>query len=287
MFDGVFEQELHADGHYQVVEARGVDVAFYAEVVAMTYLHHGYVVVGKGQFVGQGDLFLLLHDVAVGQGQLLEVAVGTVVVDSDEAVEGVERVEEEVGVYLVLEGVVSGTDVLGLYVLFFQHQLLTAGDVEEQEGDEYDGQGHKAVFDHADVEQGVDAPRGEDVDAQPPREEAVDEGYDQRSGDGPHKAAGGTLGEAGQAASGGVAEDVEAVEEEQEGDEQEVYEREYHLLGAERDDVAKTKIVDLQYACEYDARGRGHDDGVQHGERVFDAQGWQFLAKKGTIHCEV
>ncbi len=100
---------------------------------------------------------MLLHDVAVGEGQLLEVVVCAVVIVAYQSVEGVEGVEEEVWVDLFFEGVVAVLDIFGLCAFFFEEHSLMACEVVEEDGDEDCCECHEAVFDHADVDADINA----------------------------------------------------------------------------------------------------------------------------------
>ena len=115
VFDGVFDDELQAEGREVAVGERRVDVLVDAKcAIAVAHLHHADVVVGEEKFFGEGDGVVLLEDVAEGVGEAAKVSVSVGVVDADETVEGVEAVEEEVGRHLLDKSFVTDAHVFGL-----------------------------------------------------------------------------------------------------------------------------------------------------------------------------
>ena len=132
VLNGVFDKELEADGRHVEREVLGRDVFVDVKVVSVAYLHHVDVGVGEGKFLFKSYLLGVLHGIAEGGCELLEVVVGIVVVGADKAVEGVEGVEKEMGADLLLKGLVAGEDVFGLEVFVFENELLLTCDVIEE-----------------------------------------------------------------------------------------------------------------------------------------------------------
>lgn len=135
VLDGVFDKELEADGRHVEREVLGRDIFVDVKVVAVAYLHHIDIGVGEGKFLFESYFLGVLHRVAECGSKLLEVVVGVVIVGADEAVEGVEGVEKEMGAYLLLKGLIAGEDVFGLEVFVFEDKLLLAGDVVKEKRD--------------------------------------------------------------------------------------------------------------------------------------------------------
>ena len=118
----------------------------------MAYLHHVDIGVGELQLVGQRHLVLLLHRVAEGGGELLQVAVGSIGVEAYQSVEGVERVEEIMRRYLLLHGLVAVQEVLSLESLVLEHDALVLHDSAYEHRDEEGNQSRRHVGDEGDAE---------------------------------------------------------------------------------------------------------------------------------------
>ena len=266
VLDGVLDEQLEADGDDGHVEAAGVDMLGYLEVAAVADGHHVDVGLREFQLFAEGNVLGLPHDVAVGGGELVEVLVGFVVFEPDEAVEGVEGVEEEVGVDLVFERLVADEEVLGAEVLVFDFYLLAAGDVGEQHRDEEGGGGEDEVFGDVEPEEAV----VEGLVIYPDADGLRGTGAAQGDAEGAE-----TGGEEGLAAGPVALHDAE-VEDEEHPEEDEV---EHHLphdveAGAE-DVVVVVDVAQQEESGEDDASHHGEPKGIAGGEGVRDADMFQ------------
>ena len=131
VFQCVLYQQLYTDGYDVMVYQVMVDVVLEAQILAVAYGHHLAVGLGELQLLLECHEALALHYVAVGRGELLQVLLRLVVVGAYQSAKGVERVEEEVRVELVFEGLVAHNQVLVLQFFFFEIGLLLTGEIIE------------------------------------------------------------------------------------------------------------------------------------------------------------
>ena len=123
VLDAVFDERLEQDAGDEDVEGSRIDFLFDVQLVGAEADHFDVeVVVGEAEFVAQGDVgVVILEQRAQDVGELHGHFAGEFGLDADQGRDGVEGVEEEVGIDLTLQGVEAGfeQEMLLLFELHF------------------------------------------------------------------------------------------------------------------------------------------------------------------------
>ena len=110
VLDAVLDERLEQDAGDENFECAGIDLLFHSELVgAEADDFNVEVVVGEAELVAEGDVgVVILKQGAENVGELDGHFAGQLGLAADQGGDGVEGVEEEMGVDLALEGVETG-----------------------------------------------------------------------------------------------------------------------------------------------------------------------------------
>ena len=126
VFDRIFDQYLKRHGRKQAVAKLFIDGDIERKILFVAHLHQEDIGLGKGELLGQRHKtgFIALQRVTQHARQLLRIVHRTGRSFADERLQRVERIEQHVGVQLVLQRFILVADALRAELLVLDDHLL-------------------------------------------------------------------------------------------------------------------------------------------------------------------